>query len=107
MQRSPMLELLFQIGRHEECQMILQDGVRLDFAPAYFWLGWLRYLQTKTPEMRNEVKPLLEHAAQQGHPAAKFFLSRWMARGKLGLRNVPRGWKLTIEEAKEFASRHT
>lgn len=97
--------LLFELGRHDEWQTVLQDGVEVGFVPAYFWLAWLRHVQAKTPESRMEVRPLLEHAARQGHPAAKFFLSRWMARGQLGLLNVPRGWKWVVQEAVDFASR--
>lgn len=98
--------LLFELGRHDEWQTVLQDSVEAGFVPAYFWLAWLRYLQAKTPESRREIRPLLEHAARQGHPAAKFFLSRWMARGQLGLLNVPRGWKWVVQDAVDFASRH-
>lgn len=97
--------LLTEVGRQNDCETVLKDGVALDFVPAYFWLAWLRYLQARTPKMRREVRPLLEHAARQGHPAAKFFLSGWMARGQLGLLDVPRGWKWVVEEAVDFASR--
>jgi len=97
--------LLAEVGRQDECETVLKDGVALDFAPAYFWLAWLRYMQSKTPKVRREVRPLLEHAVRQGHPAAKFFLSRWMARGQLGLMEIPRGWRLVVQEAVDFATR--
>lgn len=97
--------LLAEVGRQGDCETVLKDGVALDFVPAYFWLAWLRYLKAKTPKVRREVRPLLELAARHGHPAAKFFLSRWMARGQLGLLEVPRGWILVVQEAVDFASR--
>ena len=97
--------LLAEVGRQDDCEIVLKDGVALDFVPAYFWLAWLRYLQSKTPKVRREVRPLLEYAARQGHPAAKAFLARWMAHGQLGLLKVPRGYMMVVQGAVGFAFR--
>ena len=94
----PYARLLAEVGRPEDCDKVLQDGVALGFAPAYFWLAWLRYRRDSTVTVRRKVWPLLEYAARQGHPAARFFLARWMASGQLGLLHVPRGCVNVVRE---------
>lgn len=98
--------LLSELGHQDECEKVLEDGVASDFTPAYFWLAWTRSVHAKTPKVRRDVRPLLEYAAQQGHPAAKMFLARWMARGSLGLREIPRGCLLVVREALRDAFHH-
>ena len=97
--------LLAELGHQEESERTLKDGVASDFTPAYFWLAWIRYLQSKTAETCREVRPLLDYAARKGHPAAQAYLARWMALGKLGLHEVPRGWLLVLRGAVKFAFR--
>jgi TPR repeat protein len=94
----PYARLLAEVGRLEDCDKVLQDGVASDFAPAYFWLACLRYHRDRTTTVRREVWPLLEYAARQGHPAARVYLARWMAHGQLGLLNVPRGCVNMVRE---------
>lgn len=91
--------LLAEVGRYDECDQVLNDGVSCGFAPSYFWLAWLRYSQLKTRRTRKEVRPLLEYAANQGHPYARLLLYRWMGLGKLSLRDVPVGLILLVREA--------
>lgn len=97
--------LLAELGHYDSCERTLEQGVAADFVPAYFWLAWCRYEKSKTTKVRREVKPLLEYAAQKGHPQAKLLLSRWMALGKFGLREIPRGCRLVAQEAASFAFR--
>jgi TPR repeat protein len=97
--------LLAELGRDDECQRTLEDGVASGFLPAYFWLARLRYERSKSAKVRQEVRPLLDHAAEQGHPEAKLLLARWMMLGKLRLRDIPRGFRMAVEGALSFAFR--
>lgn len=97
--------LLAELGHHDACERTLENGVASDFVPAYFWLARCRYEQSKTPRVRREVRPLLEYAADKGHPEAKLLLARWMGLGKFGLRDIPRGWRLAAQGAVSFAFR--
>lgn len=95
--------LLAELGHHEDCERSLEDGVAYEFVSAYFWLAWFRYQRSRTSETCREVRPLLEYAAEKGHPGAKVVLAQWMAIGNFGLRNVPRGICLVVREALNFA----
>ena len=95
--------LLAEAGQHEDSEAVLNDAIASGFAPAFFWLGWTRYSRSRTAAMARDVRPLLEHAARQGHPGAQITLIRWRALGKLGLLQVPRGCILLIREAMRFA----
>lgn len=101
--------LLAELGRHDDCETTLNGGVASGFVPSCFWLGWCRYARSKTPRTCREVRPLMEHAADQGHPMAKLFLARWMALGHLGLHNIPRGWMAVVRFAASpvFTERRT
>jgi TPR repeat protein len=98
--------ILAEVGRHDDSERTLENGVASGFVPAYFWLAWLRYQRCKTAQVRKEVRPLLDHAAEQGHPEAKLLLARWMMLGKLGLRDIPRGWRRALDIALSFAFRN-
>lgn len=97
--------LLAELGHHDDCEQTLENGVASGFLPAYFWLAWFRYQRSKTAMVRREVRPLLAHAAERGHPEAKLLLARWMMLGKLRLRDIPLGCRLAIEGALSFAFR--
>ncbi len=99
--------LLAELGRHDDCERALMDGVNTGFVSAYFWLAWLRYKRSGTAKVRREVRPLLDHAATRGHPKAKLLLARWMMLGKLGLRDVPRGWRWAIDGVLSVPFRRT
>lgn len=89
--------LLADQGHVEDSEAVLQDGVRLEFVPAYFWLAWLRYERAPTRATCREIRPLLDHAAEQDHPGAQLILARFMAKGKFGLRQIPRGFRRLLE----------
>lgn len=92
-------QLLAKHGHFELCESLLEDGVRSDFVPAHFWLAWFRVKQSRSRKTCREIRPLLEHAAEQGHPGAKLVLARLMARGKFGLRAIPESFRLFREVA--------
>ena len=81
----------------DESEQVLQDGVALDFVPAYFWLARLRYERRPTRATCRAIRPLLDYAANQGHPGAKQMLGRLMAKGKFGILAIPNGLKLLYE----------
>lgn len=89
--------LLADQGQVEDSEAVLQDGVRLAFVPAFFWLAWLRYERAPTRATCREIKPLLDHAAAQGHPGAQLILARFMAKGKFGLLQIPSGFRRLLE----------
>lgn len=91
--------LLAEHGHFDFCESVLEDGVRSDFVPAHFWLAWFRFKQSRSRKTCREIRPLLEHAAEQGHPGAKLVLARLMARGKFGLRAIPESFRLFREVA--------
>lgn len=84
--------LLADHAYHDDCESVLEDGVSKDFVPAYFWLAWFRYQRCKSRKVCREIRPMLEHAAEAGHPAAQVMLGQWMVRGKFGLRDIPAGF---------------
>lgn len=89
--------LLADQGDYELSEEVLQDGVRLDFVPACFWLAWLRYERAPTRATCREIRPMLDHAAELGHPGAKLIRARFMAKGMFGLRQIPQGFKRLLE----------
>ncbi|MEI6642571.1 MAG: hypothetical protein WCL10_11080 [Novosphingobium sp.] len=97
--------LLFEVGRYDECERVLKDGVSCEFAPSYYWLAWYRHKRHTTRAVRQEVRPLIEHAAKEGHPAAKELLANWMRAGKLRLCDIPRGWWMAARIAIAYANR--
>lgn len=83
--------LLEKHGYHDFWPRVLEDGVRADFIPAFFWLARFRFDHARSREQRRSVRPLLEYAAEKGHPAAYMMLGRSLMWGKFGLSGVPRG----------------
>ena len=96
--------LLATHGYPDHCNGILEDGVQAAFIPACFWLAWFRYKQSPTRKTCREVGPLLERAAEMGHPGAGLMLARWMARGRFGLREIPKGFSRLLEIGKRAAT---
>jgi TPR repeat protein len=91
--------LLYEVGEYDDCEHVLSDGVNCGFVPSYYWLAWFRHKRQSTRAVREEVRPLVEHAAKAGHPGAKLLLARWMATGKLKLRDIPPGWLMAVKNA--------
>lgn len=96
---------LFEVGQYDDCERVLDDGVSCGFVPSYYWLAWFRHKRHGTRAVREEVRPLVEHAAKEGHPAAKDLLAHWMRSGKLRLRDIPRGWLMAAQIAIAYAIR--
>ena len=80
-------------GDYAAAEAVLQGGVDQNWAPAMFWLAWYRHKQSDSRETYRSIRPLLEAAALQGHPAARMMLGRFMAKGKFGILRIPAGWK--------------
>lgn len=89
--------LLAEHGDIDESEAVLEDGVRQDFVPAYFWLARLRYDRSPTRATCREIRPLLDYAAKRGHPDAQETLGRLMMKGKYGILAIPRGIRLLRE----------
>lgn len=99
--------LLYDVGRYDDCERFLNDGVSCGFVPSYYWLAWFRQKRHGTRAVREEVRPLVEHAAKEGHPAAKDLLAHWMRFGKLRLRDIPRGWLMAAQISIAYVNRET
>ena len=97
--------LLYEVGEYDDSERVLSDGVSCGFVPSYFWLVWFRHKRQSTRAVREEVRPLVEHAAKAGHPGAKFLLASWMATGKLRLRDIPPGWLMAVQDAIAYGNR--
>lgn len=85
--------LLAEAGRHDDCESVLEDGVSAGFVPACFWLAWFRYQRSKNGKACRDIRPMLERAASEGHPAAQIMLGQLMIRGKFGLLEIPAAFK--------------
>lgn len=86
-------QFLAKHGHYDHCETVLEDGVNKEFVPAYFWLAWYRYKQSRSRKTRRVIRPLVEHAAEQGHPGAQWFKVKLMFFGKFGFREVPHAFK--------------
>lgn len=83
--------LLEAHGYFDHCEDVLQDGVENGFIPSFFWLAWFRYKRSRTTQTAREIRPLLERAAEWGHPEAELLIARLMMRGRFGIRHIPDG----------------
>ena len=93
---------LFERGAHESWPSTLGDGAQKGFMPASYWLAWYTYQLSPKRKTAREVRPLLEAASAAGHPGAKLVLARWMTFGKFGLREIPRGFRMSREIAQSL-----
>ncbi len=91
-------KLLARRGDVAECENVLRDGVELDFVPAFFWLAWYRYKWVPTRATARDIRPLLERAEGRGHPIARKFLAGLMLRGKFGIRHIPDGLRIILDD---------
>jgi TPR repeat protein len=94
--------LLFDNGNFAECEKYLEEGIQCDFIPAYFWLAWYRIARSNTQDTFDQARPLLEHAAAEGHPHAEKYLAALLAKGKFGIREIPRGMTLLRDALRRF-----
>lgn len=86
-------KLLARYGHFDACDTLLRDCTERDFVPACFWLAWYRLKQSRSAATCREVRPLLERAADAGHPAAEIVLARLKLLGKFGFREIPAGFR--------------
>lgn len=91
---------LAKCGNFKDCEAVLNMGIKAEWVPAYFWLAFWREKQSKSRKTYREIKPLLEHAAERGHPWAQHLLSGFMIRGKFGISEIPRGFMLRLADVK-------
>ncbi|MBN8811330.1 MULTISPECIES: hypothetical protein [unclassified Sphingomonas] len=84
-------KLLARHGHFDTCDTLLRDCAEQDFVPACFWLAWYRLKRSRSAATCREVRPLLERAADAGHPAAGIVLARLKLLGKFGFREIPAG----------------
>ena len=98
-------QLLGRQQRFENAENILLHPDMANFAPAEFWLAWLRYERCKSRRVAREIRPLLESAASAGHPGAKNLLKRLMATGKLGVLAIPCGLRMSVNTANASSKR--
>ena len=87
------------------CARILQWGVDQNWAPAQFWLAWYRRKQSDSKATYRTILPLLQKAAQRGHPAAQICLANFMMRGKFGWWRIPAGFFRVVRLAIGYANR--
>lgn len=80
--------------RNDEAEKVYEAGWQRGFVPAVYRLIRLRLRPTLSLTERLAWKPSLEWAAEAGHPAAQFMLSKYLFRGWFGVRGIPYGLKL-------------
>lgn len=85
--------LLADHGHFAKCEALLGDGVEQDFIPAFYRLARVRLQQSPGGKTRRAVRPLLERAAEAGHPGAARDLARMKARGQFGFLEIPAGYR--------------
>ena len=83
-------------GYHDECDDVLRGGVDARFAPSFYWLARLRLTRSKSRKTCREVRPLLEYAAEVGHPLAAPLLGVMMMLGKFGFGQIQAGIRLLL-----------
>jgi TPR repeat protein len=98
------------------CTMLMTDGdldgaikaLRIeaakDWPPALYWLSVCRSRQSRSRKTMLEVRSLLERAAALGSPGAQRNLAIYMAKGRFGLREIPRGLRLLFRFARKMVS---
>lgn len=99
MATSRYARLLARHGHLDSCDTLLEDGVRADFVPAYYWLARCRLARSDDRPTCRAIRPLLEHAAKAGHPAAALLLAQLKVRRKFGFREVAHGIRELVQVA--------
>jgi TPR repeat protein len=95
--------LLAELGHRADWEQVLAGGVAMEFVPSFFWLAYLRFKEDRSRAVARECRLLLEHAAGQGHPAARVILAKYMTLGRFGLRAIPAGLVLGFRVARAAA----
>jgi TPR repeat protein len=89
-----------EMGRTEEAEAIFQEGVSQDYSPVMHRLAKL-YLKSTDPHRQKMAIPVLERGTKLGHVFAKRTLAGLMITGRMGLENIPRGFRLLTESVVE------
>ena len=89
--------LLVREGREEEAAKVYDAGWQRGFAPAVYRLVRMRLRPTLSLSERLTWKPSLQWAADAGHPAARYLLSKYLFRGWFGIGGIPQGARLVCE----------
>jgi hypothetical protein len=89
--------LLAEQGHFDACEQVLEDGIRSDFIPAYFWLARVRFNRSGSRQSCRRIRPLLEYASERGHPGARRLLAVLQLLGKFGIRQIPTGYRSLVE----------
>ena len=94
-------KLLAWRGDMVGAEAVFASAAGEDWAPALYWLASTRLKRSSSPETLAGARSLLERAAAQGHPAARWRLGKDMCRGLYGLHNIPRGFGVLAKYAAE------
>jgi TPR repeat protein len=73
---------------------ILEPAANENWAPALYWLAWVRLKKSRSKASLMEARALLERAAADGCPAAQQSLGMLLGSGRFGLGEIPRGFRL-------------
>jgi len=99
----PYANCLYRRGAHDKWPSTLADGVDRGFVPAFYWQAWNHYRLSPSRKTAQEMRPLLQRAAREGHPGAKALLARWSMRGRFGFGQIWRGLRMSRELVYECA----
>lgn len=88
------VKLMDAAGRYDECDADLKQAMEVGFAWAHYWMAALRYWRSPNRQTARSVVHLLEFAIEKGHPDAKLTLGIWCLRGKLGIGQISRGFRM-------------
>jgi TPR repeat protein len=75
-----------------------------DWPSGQFWLAWYRLKQSQSRQTYREIQPLLKHAADAGHPKARWLLARYMARGRFGIRDIVPGHLMMCQFVRDLSN---
>ena len=78
---------------YPRCEEVYKAGVAQNWGPAMFYLGRIMLRQSLTKVRLDEARSLLERASALGDLGAQAMLAAFSARGRFGLRYVPRGFR--------------
>ena len=82
----------------DAAEAVFAASAKDDWAPASYWLAWVQLRRSWGRKALARARPLLERALEQGSPAARLLLGGLLIMGRYGLREVPRGLRLMMED---------
>ena len=84
-------------GDIEGAKAIYSVGAAHDWAPANHRLATCLFATANTPEDRRAALTLLERAAEQGSPGARWDLALRLGSGRFGIRQISQGYRLLLQ----------